>query len=102
MAPRTGRDPRWARMLVVIGGVLVLFSAFALFGGRVIVNRYAGTLHQDAILGGAGRTDNPRLDGPLNVLLVGIDERPDSTDPIRSDSIIIAHVDAAHRQAYLV
>ena len=89
-------------MLVVIGGVLVLLSAFALIGGRVIVDRYAGTLHQETILGGAGRTDNPRLDGALNVLLVGIDQRPDSTEPIRSDSIIVAHVDAAHRQAYLV
>jgi LCP family protein required for cell wall assembly len=96
------RDPIWARLLIVFGAVLMLVSGGVLVGGRTLLRQYADTLHQADILGGAARAGHVKIDGPLNILLVGVDERPDGTEPIRSDSIIIVHVNAAHDQAYLV
>jgi LCP family protein required for cell wall assembly len=46
------------------------------------------------------RTD---LSGPLNYLLIGTDRRPGDTNPEqRADTILIVHVPAGLRQAYLV
>nr|WP_240943143.1 LCP family protein [Planosporangium thailandense] len=43
------------------------------------------------------------INGPLTILLVGIDERPgEGVEGSRSDSIVIAHIDASHNGAYLV
>src|SRR5581483_4252058 len=43
------------------------------------------------------------ITGAVNVLLVGIDTRPDqAVDTSRSDSIIVLHVPATHDHAYLV
>ncbi|HEV7964238.1 MAG TPA: LCP family protein, partial [Actinoplanes sp.] len=54
------------------------------------------------LLGSAG-TRGASIDGAVNVLLVGLDERPgESADGIRSDSIIIVHLPARHDRAYLV
>jgi LCP family protein required for cell wall assembly len=100
------RAPLWARSLVAVGIVLVLASGLALVGGRFLLMRYTNSVHQENLLGGALATPTPggvAVDGPINILLVGTDERPgDSVDGARSDSIIILHVTAAHDRAYLV
>jgi LCP family protein required for cell wall assembly len=106
--PRTsGRDPLWARLLVAFGALLMLVSGTALVGGRYLLTRYTSNIKQENLLGGAaatpGTSGNVSIDGPINLLLVGIDERAD--DPAggaRSDSIIIVHVPATHDRAYLV
>jgi LCP family protein required for cell wall assembly len=45
---------------------------------------------------------NNSIKGPINILLVGLDTRPDNTIGSRSDSIIIVHIPASHDSAYLV
>ncbi|GII24919.1 LCP family protein [Planosporangium mesophilum] len=99
-APRR-RDPLWARLLVALGAVLMLAAGGSIIGVKVLVGQASSGITQDDLLRGAagGRVS---IEGPLNILLVGIDERPDNNEPIRSDSIIIAHINAAHDQAYLV
>ena len=42
------------------------------------------------------------IDGAINVLMLGMDERQNSTALIRTDSIIIAHITAAHDKVYLI
>lgn len=99
------RTPLWARLLVALGTTLVLVSGLALAGGRYLLTRYTEGVHQEDLLGGARVTTSPgvAVEGPINVLLIGTDERPgDSADGSRSDSIIIVHVQADHRHAYLV
>lgn len=110
--PRTsGRDPLWARLLVAFGALLMLISGTALVGGQYLLTRYTSNIKQENLLGGAAAIDGQgpatsrhvSIDGPINLLLVGIDERAD--DPAggaRSDSIIIVHVPATHDRAYLV
>ena len=120
LLPRTGRrtvaaEPPvrrrrlWARLLLFAGVLLVVLSAGTLAGIRVLLDRYTGTVDQQPMLGGAAAVPAPAkghaaLDGPLNLLLVGVDERTAYDDPggTRADSIIVLHVDAAHRHGYLL
>jgi hypothetical protein len=115
-ARQFSRSPRWARVLIAVGVLLALLSAGALTGGLLLAD-YAGSVSQAHLLGGAAThsttdggtggdariTRHRRIDGPVNILLVGIDERPDDpTGGARSDTIIIAHIPAAHDRVYLM
>jgi LCP family protein required for cell wall assembly len=97
--------PRWAWALVAAGCVLVALSAGTIVAERLLVTAATSGIPRGNLLGNAGRGPEPtELHGPLNILLIGIDERPDqrASDPSRADSIIILHVPATHDRAYLV
>lgn len=80
--------------MVVSGGALVTT--------QVLVSRYANAVETKNLFGNAAAAkDKPSdIKGPLNILLVGIDPRNDSTAPL-SDSIIVAHIPKGLKQAYL-
>jgi LCP family protein required for cell wall assembly len=94
--------------------MVTLVAALAVGVGALIVAHIASSVEQTPLLGGAAAqatgTDAPYViaernaaDGPINILLVGIDERvSDPESGARSDSIIIVHVPAAHDHAYLI
>jgi len=92
--------------MVLVGAVLVVVSATTVIGGRYLLGRYTGTVAQENLLGDAAASPTPGrtvADGPLNLLLVGVDERAnDPAGGARADSIIMAHVTAAHDRAYLI
>ncbi|MGW0213324.1 LCP family protein [Micromonospora chokoriensis] len=105
---RRGPRPRWGRIALVAGvAVLVL----ALLGG-VGAWLYARNLNGDlartdpfAEITG-GRPVKP-VDGALNILLVGSDSRDpdapvDTKSQWRADTIIVMHIPADHKEAYLV
>jgi polyisoprenyl-teichoic acid--peptidoglycan teichoic acid transferase len=112
--PARGRSPLWARALVVVGVLLMVFSLTGLVAGKELLDRYTGRVHQQSLLGGArataaasgaggGEVAPAPINGPLNVLLVGIDERTNAPgDGARSDSIIIMHIPANHESAYFI
>jgi LCP family protein required for cell wall assembly len=96
------RDPWWAKLLVITGALLMLFSGTAIAGGTVLLDRYTGAINQENLLGSEAMSAGTSINGALTVLLVGIDERPDNDEGARSDSIILAHINASHDAAYLV
>lgn len=97
------RHPRWARVLLGAGLVVVLLAAVAVVGLRVLADRYERTITHEQLLDPSARTDRTDLDGPLNYLLVGSDRRPGDTGPEqRTDTILIVHVPAGLRDGYLV
>jgi len=99
------RGPAWARLFVVIGAALAVFGAGAFVVEKLLVTVATADIPQRDLLGGAGRApDLAELHGPLNVLLIGIDERPDqrASELSRADSIIVMHVPAAHDTACLI
>lgn len=104
--PKKVKSPIWARGLVGLGVVLTLLSSAALIGGKVLLNRYTGAIDQQRMLGAAAVTEDASrsLDGALNILLIGVDERTVQDDPegTRSDTIMIMHIDAGHRNTYLL
>ena len=81
--------------MVVSGGVLVT--------SQVLIARYTGAVQTKDLFGDPAAANVKVSDikkGPLNILLVGIDPRNDTTAPL-SDSIIVVHVDESLQNAYL-
>jgi LCP family protein required for cell wall assembly len=102
--------------VVIATGLAVLTLVVGGFAaGAFLLNRYAGSVHQTHMLGGAAATSpagggggtgvpvHARIDGPVNLLLAGIDERAtDPTGGARSDTVMIVHIPASHDRAYLI
>jgi LCP family protein required for cell wall assembly len=95
------KDPVWARLLIMAGALLMMASGAAIVGTKVLLVKATSSVGAAPLLGAAGVPQLKGLTGPLNILLLGIDERPDSTDLVRADSILILNIPANHREAYL-
>jgi LCP family protein required for cell wall assembly len=102
---RKRRDPLWAKLLVIFGALLMLTSGVAIFGTKALLAEATKSVSQQNLLGSAGadRT-HATVNGAKNILLVGVDSRPDqsASDLVRSDSIIILHIPATHDQGYMI
>jgi polyisoprenyl-teichoic acid--peptidoglycan teichoic acid transferase len=101
---RRGGGPRWAKWCLAFGIVLVVLSAGALVATRLLLNAATGSVTQADLLGAAKAQHHVTIKGAKNILLVGLDRRPDwsSSQLTRSDSIIIMHIPANHLSAYAV
>jgi polyisoprenyl-teichoic acid--peptidoglycan teichoic acid transferase len=109
--PRRGRgkngkgpkDPLWARVLVIVGALLMLTSGTIVVGNKLLVDAADNNFtHSDLLDPGAKQ--HVTINGAKNILLVGLDTRPNQspTELVRSDSIIVLHIPATHDRAYLV
>lgn len=78
---------------------MLLMSGTAMAGYEFFENRYAGNVQEENLLGGAAVDPGKELEGPLNMLLLGVEERGAGA---RSDTIIVLHIPASHDQAYLI
>ncbi|MFC4018588.1 LCP family protein [Micromonospora sp. GCM10011542] len=100
------KDPLWARLTLIFGAVLMLTSGVAIVGSKAVIGQATKDIAQRDLLGGAGKSDaegGANLDGPIDMLLLGVDARERwAADNVRSDSIIILHIPASHDQAYLI
>jgi LCP family protein required for cell wall assembly len=100
------KDPLWARLMMIMGAVLMLTSGVAIVGSKALISRATSGIKQENLLGDAGKTKaegGKDLKGPIDLLLLGVDVRGtwDHNDT-RADTIIILHIPATHDQAYLV
>ena len=91
---------------MIFGAVLMLSSGVGIVGGKVLIGQATGDIAQRNLLGEASKSDaegGASLDGPIDMLLLGVDARERwAADDVRSDSIIILHIPASHDQAYLI
>ena len=95
------KSPLWARLSLVMGAVLLVGSGGTLAGGKLILDHFSSEVTHSGGLGTAAAA-GATIDGPINLLLVGIDERVgNEAMGARADSIIIAHVPAAHNEVFL-
>ncbi|MEV0651314.1 LCP family protein [Phytomonospora sp. NPDC050363] len=100
---RGRRDPWWAKALVIFGCVLMVAGAGAFVAGKLAQNKVNGAVAQDDLLGDGARSGRDvNLDGPLNYLLVGSDQRVNSTKPGLADTIIVLHIPKGMNSAFLV
>jgi len=103
---RKRKDPLWAKLLVIVGALLMMGSGGVIVGGKVLLSQATSNVNRRNLLGGAGvaQGSTTSIDGPINLLLVGLDARAkqSSDELVRSDTIVILHVPASHDQAYLV
>jgi LCP family protein required for cell wall assembly len=105
--PTKRKDPRWAKILLIVGAVIVIVSGVAFAGSQLLAAKVEDSVAQDNLLGEAGgaepKTAADALAGPLNVLLIGLDARPGQSEAqSRADTIIVLHIPAAHDRAYLI
>jgi LCP family protein required for cell wall assembly len=99
-------DPLWARLTVILGALLMMISGAAIVGSKALIGELTSGITQDNLLGDAVKSDaegGASLDGPIDLLLLGLDLRVGwDVNDTRADTIIILHVPATHDQAYLV
>lgn len=100
------KDPLWAKLTVIFGAVLMMTSGLAIVGSKAVIGQATSSIDQGNLLGDAGKSDaegGNSLDGPIDMLLLGVDARQRwAADDVRSDTIIILHIPASHDQAYLI
>src|SRR4051794_24320609 len=70
-------DPLWARLALILGALLMMVSGGVIVGGKVLIGKVSGGIEQRNLLGTAG-AKRVAIDGPLNLLLVGVDQRPEN------------------------
>ncbi|MEH1100982.1 LCP family protein [Micromonospora sp. CPCC 205561] len=81
----------------------MLLAALAVMGVRALTDRYERSVVREQLLDPTARRERTDADGPLNYLLVGTDRwQSGSAAGRRSDTILIVHVPAGGREAYLV
>ena len=101
------KTPLWAKLAVIVGAVLMVTSGTVIVGSRFLISQVTSDITQTTLIdGAAGAAAAPQgnsINGPVNLLLVGLDEREGQDEEgARSDTIIILHIPASHDQAYLV
>ncbi|WP_416901884.1 ATP-binding protein [Micromonospora echinospora] len=100
------KDPLWARITVIVGAMLMMTSGAAIVGSKALIGQATGNISQQNLLGDAGKSDaegGDTLEGPIDMLLLGVDARASwAADDVRADSIIVLHIPATHDQAYLI
>ncbi|HEX6498585.1 MAG TPA: LCP family protein [Micromonosporaceae bacterium] len=95
------RDPWWARLLVVMGSLLMLASGGSIVGTKLLVAQATKSLNTVNVTL-PDQTGKVVFDGPINILLAGIDTRNNPGELIRSDTIMLVHIPASHDQAFVV
>ncbi|SFF00786.1 Anionic cell wall polymer biosynthesis enzyme, LytR-Cps2A-Psr (LCP) family [Actinoplanes philippinensis] len=103
------RSPLWARICVGVGAVVLLAGGGTLVAGKALVAKYTDRVTDESLLApiaakpaeaAAPPPVKSDIDGPVNILLVGIDPRDEHTAPL-ADSIVIAHIPRDRHSAYL-
>jgi anionic cell wall polymer biosynthesis LytR-Cps2A-Psr (LCP) family protein len=87
--------------VIALGSLAIIVGIGGFATERYAVAKVNGSLGQTDLLGSDVAKGNS-IKGAINILLVGLDTRPDNTIGSRSDSIIIAHVPADHSAVYMV
>src|SRR4029078_12916313 len=98
--PKRKREPRWAKLCLIFGAILMMVSGVAVAGSKALGAYLNDSVKQEDLL--PDEVQGKNIDGAINILLLGMDERKNSTDLIRADSIILAHIPATHDAVYLV
>jgi len=101
------KSPLWAKTMVFFGVLIMIVSGGALMAAQVVLGEVSSSVDQQSMLGDSAAVPAKKgqaLQGALNMLLIGVDERTVQDDPegTRADTIIVFHINAAHDKAYLL
>ncbi|MGA3526908.1 LCP family protein [Melissospora conviva] len=101
-----GKDPMWARLLLIFGAVLMVVSGASIVGAKTVINQATKDIKTGSLVGDAGKSSaegGDDLKGPIDLLLLGVDVRADwDASDVRADTIIVLHIPATHDAAYLI
>jgi anionic cell wall polymer biosynthesis LytR-Cps2A-Psr (LCP) family protein len=99
------KAPAWAWVTLALGAVLLTVSGGALAFVRVAESKVNAAIPDHQLANGVGEVKHADIKGAKNILLASLDTRPSwsaTHQASHTDSIIILHVTADHRQAYML
>jgi len=96
------RDPLWAKLCLIGGALLMVVSGGVIVGGKALIASATSGIEQANLIPEEVRAVGNTIEGPLNILLLGMDSRAGKADQIRTDTIIIAHIPADHSAIYMI
>jgi LCP family protein required for cell wall assembly len=88
--------------LLLIAGVALATVAGLFVGAAKVFNGYAASKVPTENLGVVEEDHGKDISGPINILLLGMDARANSSALIHTDSVIIVHDNAAHTAVSMV
>jgi LCP family protein required for cell wall assembly len=99
--PPKRRDPLWAKLCLIIGSIVMVVSGAVVVLPRMIADWATGDIPKAPLI--PPELIGANIEGSINLLLLGMDERAgNSTEPIRTDTMIIAHIPATHDKVFLI
>jgi LCP family protein required for cell wall assembly len=93
-------SPLWTRICVVLGSIVMVLSVAGVVVPRLVAAWATSNIPKANLIPDALQGND--ISGAINFLLLGMDERTGNKDLIRADSIIIVHISADHKSAYMV
>ncbi|QSB05023.1 LCP family protein [Natronoglycomyces albus] len=97
----TRRSPWWAHAMVVFGAMVMVISGGAAVVGQVAINTVNHSVGSEDLLGEDRLEIGSNVEGPLNFLILGVDQRVQSDKPGMANAIMIFHIDEDLENAYL-
>jgi len=97
--PARRRDPIWAKMCLILGALVMVASGTVVVLPKVLAGWATSEIPMEDLLPPELAVE---IDGAINILLLGLDERAGSDSLIRTDTMIIVHIPASHDQVYMV
>jgi LCP family protein required for cell wall assembly len=99
---RRPKDPLWAKLIIFAGILVMAGSGLTAIAPRLAGNWASGNIEQVNAI--PTQLQGHDISGPINFLLLGLDQREgeEADTRIRADSIILVHIPAAHDVAYMI
>jgi anionic cell wall polymer biosynthesis LytR-Cps2A-Psr (LCP) family protein len=94
------RDPLWAKVCLILGAIVAITSGGIVVVPKLVAGWAASGIQQEDFIPPEIQGEN--IDGAINILLLGMDERTGAEDLIRADTIIIVHIPKTHDRIYMV
>ena len=89
--------------MVVFGALVMVVSGGAAVAGQLAINTVNESVRSDDLLGDErAEIDADNIEGPLNFLILGSDQRPDENEPSLTDAIMILQINEDLDRANLV
>jgi anionic cell wall polymer biosynthesis LytR-Cps2A-Psr (LCP) family protein len=91
----------WAKLCIILGAVVMVISGLSVVVPKIATAWFAGNIDQvDAI---PEELRGTNIDGPINFLLLGMDDREgEGVGGVRADSIILVHIPAGHDRVFMI
>ena len=100
--PEQPGDPLWAKLCLIFGALVMVVSGTVVVVPKVIADWATEDIPQAPMIPQEQLAEN--IDGPINLLLLGMDERKgkEAEGAIRADTIIIVHIPSTHDKVYMI
>ncbi|MQM27292.1 LCP family protein [Glycomyces albidus] len=97
-------SPWWAKAMVISGSMVMVVAGGGAVAAQVSLNLVNNSVNQEDLLGDqrVETEEGAAIEGPMNFLVLGTDERVDAGGEARTDANIIVHVNADLTQVSMI